>query len=277
MSEKAMEKLERLLEPVGFEQADIPAKLVDEVRHPTKVLLSPYSVVVAVTIPEDISIDEFSERIAFYQEGLVISLLNEHSLAYPDGYLYFFREGEPEDAAMQEAIWDMERNTLVCLKNMIYTKDGEWHSGSCDLVPPSRMLEYLLITDSEVPTSVELEGHEIPLDTNLLLFYNDGADKDVTERLQEQLSFRIRVPTAQLYREHRIDALKDPIQFVRWLARLRSFAIANPDYKFFLPLHRHGSIRLLGERMRGTELSIRTIIAKRGVERLRLEQRISRQ
>lgn len=276
MSEKAMEKLESLLEPVGFEQADIPAKLEPEVRHPTKVLISPYAVVVAVTLPEYMTLDEFRERDAFYQEGLMISLFDEHPLAYPDGHFYFFQEGKPDDAALQEAIWDMERNTLVCLKNMIHTEDGRWNSGSCDLVP-NIMLEFQIPVDKEIPTSVEFEGHDIPLDANLLLFHNDGAEMDVTARLQEKLKSRMWVPTPTLYSEFPIDAVKDPLEFVKWLAHLRAFAIANPDDKFFIPLQRHGSLRLVWDRMKVTGLSIRTVTARRGVERIRLKQRVSGQ
>lgn len=267
-----MDQLERVLKSQGFERSGLPRKGLGEWKCPTTIWMSSYAVVVAATLPKGLNVSSFEDISAFYQEGVIAPLLGDHPSPYPEGHLYLFHEGRPENAALQEAIWDMERSTAVCVKTMVYTEDGRWDTAeSCDFYA-ERPYDFLIPFDKAGLSSVELDGQEIPLDTDILLFFNDGAEEHTSVRLQDRLETYVWVPFP---RDACVDDGKDGLQFLKWLYRLRSFALdSGQESKFYLPVRHRSNVRLIQERFHTAGLSVRTVIAKRGVNSIRIGQQI---
>jgi len=268
----ALQKLEYLLTNSHFEEK-ARSKLSG---LPVRTFTSPSTVVIGFDIPINASVKDIERYSCHLQETCMIPLLKEKSY-YKDGVLCFFKHPwqwtRDEDPAIQEKLWDLERDFSVCIKNVIYTYAlGDWKEEDCLLSPKVVPLHAHSIWPGSYSSIVELGDVEIPIENaNVLLYYEDSS---VPLPTYLTLQRKLQTGSGADYNSSCLDVILEDKKRVEWMIRFREYMIANPESKFLVPFRSHTHIRHFLEKFQKVDISIGKITVKRGAGSPRISYRI---
>lgn len=281
---KHFTSLDRHLKGLKFKKISLDMLPVEAIKAQIGSFLeiweSPYGIVIASEILPAHTREDIEDYWYMLQQVLDVHLsdLYRETNILKDGYIFFFKDvREDLSDSLQELIWDMEDNTSVALKQVLYTSDSS--TPNWDKIKDFPFGNYEVISDLIFPTETDFSpyigtSHFQESTSDADIFIVKGWDQESREKVFSQLSDSTRESFWEVPLGEDPDSLRNELEMVTWFDQLRSEITRYPNRKYLLTFQRNISVSLLLQKLEETEVQVRVFDVKKGIDKPRLKSYI---